>query len=94
MNVSEIMNNLGANGTECNMQLNLNKLSTLDSENRKMIINFFNNLMDSINGTSGGFLAPGGFKYDPSRIQILYNTLTENEYLITRRESNLNKILE
>lgn len=72
------------------MQLNLDKISKLDNDNRKIIIDLFNDLIDSINGTKGGFL---GSKYDPIRSQILYNTLTENDYLITRREINIEKIL-
>lgn len=87
MEVNEIIENLPK------MQINLDKLSKLDNDNRKVIIDFFNSLMNSINGTSGNMF-PGGSKYDIIRAYVLYNTLTENEYLITRRESNLNKILE
>lgn len=87
MEVSEIIENLPK------MQINLDKLSKLDNDNRKVIIDFFNSLMNSLNGSSGNMI-PGGSKYDIIRAYVLYNTLTENEYLITRRESNLNKILE
>lgn len=36
---------------------------------------------------------PGGVKIDYIRASVLFNTLVENNYLVTQREKNLNNIL-
>ena len=76
------------------MQLNLDKIFKLENDSQIIIFTLFNELVNSLNVDSGkGITIPSGLKVDPIRCNIIYNTLTENEYLITRRDINLNKIL-
>jgi hypothetical protein len=76
--------------------LNLNKIMSLPTEDKKIIMDLYIQMLDAINGESGvfgGVALPGSLKVDMIRFNIIYNTLTEYGYLVTRREANLDKIL-
>ena len=72
--------------------LNLDKIMNLSKDDKKIIMDLYNQLHDAINGESGITL-PGNVKVDLMRFNLIYNTLTEYGYLVTRREENLDKIL-
>jgi hypothetical protein len=69
-------------------QLNIEKIMKLDSDQRSVIISLFDQLMN-------GF-SPSTFNPDPDsiKVNIIYNTLIDNDYLVTRREKNLDNILK
>jgi hypothetical protein len=78
-------------------QLNLTKIMALPKEDKKIIIDLYNQMHDAINGemgTFGGFALPGDVKVDVLRFNLIYNTLTEYGYLVTRREKRLDDVLE
>lgn len=74
-------------------QLNLDKIFKLADTDKKIVISLFQDLLDSFYGEKGMTL-PGGLKVDHIRASIIYNTLIDNDYLITKRESNLDKVLD
>ena len=74
-------------------QLNLDKIFKLNTDDKKIIMDLFNDLLNSVNGTTG-ILMTGGMKVDYSRACIIYTTLVNEDYLVTRRELNLEKILD
>lgn len=74
-------------------QLDLDKILKLDKSQQKVILKLFDDLMDSFYGERGMSL-PGGMKIDHLRAQVLYKTLIDGGYLVTRREKNLNEVLE
>ena len=73
-------------------QLNLDKLLSLPKDQADIVLKLFNDLMDSF--TKGDFQIPGGIKMDIVRMVILYNTLSDEGWIITRREKNLNAIID
>jgi hypothetical protein len=76
--------------------LNLDKIMNLSKDDKKIIMDLYNQLHDAINGESGtfgGITLPSNLKVDLIRFNLIYNTLTEYGYLVTRREENLDKIL-
>jgi hypothetical protein len=76
--------------------LNLDKIKDLPDIDKKIILDLYNSMHDAINGkggTPGGMSLPGGISMDNLKAQVIYNTLTEYGYLVTRRDSNLDKIL-
>jgi hypothetical protein len=76
--------------------LNLDKIMNLSKDDKKIVIDLYNQLHDAINGESGtfgGIPLPSNLKVDLIRFNLIYNTLTEYGYLVTRREENLDKIL-
>lgn len=78
-------------------QLDLDKIMNLPPEDKKIIMDLYNQMHNSINGeigTFGGVTLPGDIKIDTHRFNIIYNTLTEHGYLVTRREKRLNDVLE
>lgn len=91
MEIMEIYNKL------IDKQLDLDKIMSLPIEDKKIIMNLYDQMHNSINGeigTFGGVTLPGDIKIDTYRFNIIYNTLTEHGYLITRREKRLNDVLE
>lgn len=74
-------------------QLDLEKVFKLDDSSKEIVMKMFHDLMDSFSGERGVNL-PGGMKIDYMRATVFYNTLIEGEYLVTRREKNLNTVLE
>lgn len=74
-------------------QLDLNKILKLEKHEQKVILKLFDDLMDCFYGEKGMSL-PGGMKVDYLRAEVLYRTLVESDYLVTRREKNLNEVLE
>lgn len=84
---TEIQNNLSVR------ELNLDKILKLDENQQKLVIKLFDDLMDSFYGERGMNL-PGGLKIDYLRAEVLYNTLVSGDFLITKREKNLNRVLE
>lgn len=75
-----------------NRQLNLDKIFKLSKADKKIVLNLFQELLDSFYGEKGMSI-PGGLKIDHIRALVAYNTLVDNDYLITKREANLDKIL-
>ena len=73
-------------------QLNLEKIFKMGDSDKEIIMSMFNDLVDSFYGERGLNL-PGGYKIDYMRASVLYNTLLDNDYLVTRREKNLDNIL-
>ncbi len=81
MTLKEISNQLAL------MQLNLDKIFKLDGSQREVILSLFDTLMNL-------FRMNDGFSPDLVRITMLYNTLVDNDYLVTRRERNIDNILD
>lgn len=74
-------------------ELDLDKILKLDKHQQKVVLKLFDDLMDCFYGERGMNL-PGGMKIDYLRAEVLYKTLVNNDYLVTKREKNLNKILD
>ena len=74
-------------------ELNLQKIFKLSDSERNFIIMMFSELMDCFYGEKGLSL-PGGAKIDFIKASILYNTLSNEGYLVTKREKNINNILD
>ena len=74
-------------------QLDIDKIFKLDDSSKEIVMRMFYDLMDSFYGERGMNL-PGGMKIDYMRASVIYNTLVDGEYLVTRREKNLNTVLE
>lgn len=75
-----------------NRQLNLDKIFKLSKKDKKIVLDLFQELLDSFYGEKGMSL-PGGMRIDHIRASVAYNTLIDNDYLVTKRESNLDKVL-
>lgn len=75
------------------LELDLEKILKLDKNQQKVVLKLFDDLMDCFYGERGMSLA-GGDKIDYLRAEVLYKTLVNNDYLVTKREKNLNKVLE
>jgi hypothetical protein len=75
------------------LELNLDKILNLTEKNQIVIMKLFDDLMDSFYGERGVSI-PGGEKIDYLRASMIYKTLLNNDFLITKRERNLNKVLE
>jgi hypothetical protein len=74
--------------------LNLSKLMSLGENDRQMVINLFNKLLDCYSGEKGMYKLPGlPGSYDLISADILYRTLVENDYLITVREKRIDDII-
>lgn len=73
-------------------QLDIEKIFKLDDSSKEIVMRMFYDLMDSFYGEKGMNL-PGGMKIDYLRASVIYNTLLDNDYLVTRREKNLDNIL-
>jgi len=81
MTLKEISNQLALK------QLNLDKVLKLEDGQRMVILSLFDTLMNL-------FRMNDGFTPDLVRITMLYNTLVDNDYLVTRRERNIDNILD
>lgn len=76
-----------------NRYLDLDKILKLPtSYDKEIILELFKELMDSFYGEKGMSL-PGGIKIDHIRATVVYNTLVEGGYLVTKREANLERVL-
>ena len=76
-----------------NRYLDLDKILKLpSSHDKEIIMELFKELMDSFYGEKGMSL-PGGIKIDYMRATVIYNTLIEGGYLVTKREASLEKVL-
>lgn len=75
-----------------NRQLNLDKIFKLPDTDKQIILNLFQELIDSFYGEKG-MSFPGGVRIDHIRASVAYNTLVDNDYLVTKREANLDKVL-
>lgn len=76
--------------------LNLDKILNLGPSERETIMQLYYEMHDSINGKSGSIgnmSLPGGVVMDTIKATVIFNTLIEYGYLVTRREENLDKIL-
>ena len=74
-------------------ELDLQKIFKLSDSERNLIITMFSELMDCFYGEKG-YSLPGGVKIDFIKASILYNTLSSEGYLVTKREKNINNILD
>ena len=72
-----------------NRQLDLDKLLKLDESQRNTVIHLFDRLLTEFK-TDPNYPHP----YDDISISVLYNTLVEGGYLVTRREKNLNQLVD
>ena len=73
--------------------LDLDKILKLPSSyDKEIILELFKELMDSFYGEKG-MNFPGGIRVDFIRATVVYNTLVEGGYLVTKREANLEKVL-
>jgi hypothetical protein len=71
--------------------LDLKKVLELNDSEQKMIMKLFDDLLSCFDGDRGMSL-PGGMKMDYFGAQVLYSTLSEGGFLVTRREKNLREI--
>ena len=67
------------------LQLDIEKVLKLGDVDKGIVMKMFDDLMDSFSTS---------MNVDYVRIYVLYNTLVESDYLVTRREKNLNLVLE
>jgi len=77
--------------------LNLDKIMKLSEPDRKSVLDLFERLTKCFNGNNGVPLGiPGltGVKFDFITAKMIYTTLVEHDYLITRREKRLDDVLE
>ena len=75
-----------------NRQLDLGKLLLLPKDQSDIILRLFDNLMDSF--YKGGPKLPGNIEMDVTRMVVIYNTLIDEGWLVTRREKNLNRLTD
>ena len=73
--------------------LNLPKIFKLDEKDQRIVLQLFDKLNKSFNGNNGHTL-PGGIRMDQINGKLIYDTLVEYDFLVTRREENLNKLLD
>lgn len=66
--------------------LDIDKIMKLDESQRNFINSIFEKLLVEISGNING--------YNNITISLLYNTLIEGDYLVTRREKNLNILVD
>ena len=72
--------------------LNLDKIFKLEPHNQQIVMNLYHTLLDSMNGEKGPLIA-GGIRFDVIGMSSTYNTLVEHDFLVTRREKNLDTLL-
>ena len=72
-------------------QLNLPKIFKLEPNDQAIILQLYNDLMYACYG--GGDSLPGGYNIHPQRINILYRTLVDQEYLVNSRAAQLDKLV-
>jgi hypothetical protein len=72
--------------------LNLPKIFELEEKDQKIVFQLFDKLNKSFNGNTGTHI-PGGGRFDYINGKLIYDTLVEYDFLVTRREENLNKLL-
>lgn len=73
--------------------LNITKIMELQDSDRKLVIDLFYRIDDILSEIGKG----GGISFNHFRLnilQVIYNTLTEEGYLISNRESRIDKILK
>lgn len=73
--------------------LNLPKIFELDEKDQRIVLQLFDKLNKSFNGNNGQSF-PGGIRLDQINGKLIYDTLVEYDFLVTRREENLNKLLD
>lgn len=78
---------------ELELELDLEKVLKLEKHQQKLVLRLFDDLMGCFYGERG-ISIPGGERIDYLRAEVLYKTLVNNDYLVSKREKNLNKILE
>ena len=78
---------------ESELELDLEKILKLEKHQQKIVLKLFDDLMGCFYGERG-ISIPGGERIDYLRAEVLYKTLVNNDYLVTKREKNLNKVLE
>ena len=88
MNIDEIQREI------LNRELNLDKIFSLDESKRELIIKLYDDLLNGFYNDKNGMSMPGGIQINYLRVSSIFNTLINNEYLVTRREKNINDILE
>lgn len=79
-------------GSLQNKQLNLGKIEKLDNHTQNIIVNLFHNMMDSLKSVRTISLSGPNIE-DVTKSRIIYNTLIDNDYLISKREKNLNNLI-
>ena len=75
------------------LELDLEKILKLEKHQQKIVLKLFDDLMGCFYGERG-ISIPGGERIDYLRAEVLYKTLVNSESLVTKREKNLNKVLE
>jgi hypothetical protein len=73
----------------CKRQLNLDKIFNLSKRDKKIIMGLYNDLMSSFDPKNSLNMP----SFDVARMYTAYNTLVDNEYLVTHREVSLGKVL-
>lgn len=76
------------------MQLNLDKIFKLPIEDKRIILDLYDKLINSFVSPGFASFPAGGMQFDMISANVMFNTLTENGYLVTRREKNLDEVLE
>ena len=73
-----------------NLQLNLHRIMKLDIKQQDLIIKLFDDLM---NACYSGGIVMGNVAIHPERVIILYNTLSEQGWLVNSRDVKLTEVL-
>lgn len=73
--------------------LNLPKIFELDEKNQKIVFQLFDKLNKCVSGNNGVNIPPYG-RIDMINAKLIYDTLVEYGFLVTRREKNINELLD
>lgn len=81
--------------TELNKRhLNIPKILELPEHSQKTVLSLFDKLTKCFSGNNGLQHAPGAGKIDYINGKLIFDSLVEHGYLITRREKRLDDILD
>lgn len=77
--------------------LNLDKIMKLNQSDKDYILHLFDKLTNCFNGENGISISlpgSGDIRFDYITSDLIYHTLIEYEYLVTRRDKRLNDVLD
>ena len=74
------------------LQLNLPKIMQLEKHQQDLIIKLFDDLMQAC-AHGGGMQLPGGIDWHVQKMNVLYNTLTTQGWLVNTRHVKLDKLV-
>ena len=76
-----------------NKMLNMEKLISLSSEQQRLIMDLFEKLIQCFSGRNGT-MTSNGTCMDLITAKLIYNSLVEYDYLISRRDKRIEDLLD